>query len=112
MQPFVLALIIWVSKGHLKHWSKVALAVYGVLVAAYSAKGWNTLKGTKEVAPGKGLFWEWNGMPGASPVYVAFLTALLTLVVENFTGYMRGAFSSIIVLSFGFSFFEKCGACK
>jgi len=101
-QPLVLALLIFIYKDDLSKRSKVAVALYIIVISLYSISVWDKIGNTKPLQNGS-LNWSWNHGPFAEIVYIVFLGTMVLLLYDNLSPKVGILSSVIAIVSFAAS---------
>jgi hypothetical protein len=107
LEPIVLGFLIYFFIGKLTIPSVIVLTIYVVASIFYTINTWKTLRVTEVTNDTSGsLYWEWNYSKGSVLFYGLFLSTLLILSDQNFTGWVRLMCISLTLITFLFSFYK------
>jgi hypothetical protein len=106
IQPFILALLIWLYKGKLGYYSKIGLLLYALLAIPFTIYNLLKVDYTDKSPVGYGLQWDWNYLNHMRYFYTIYIITVLLLILENFNGYLRYITSIILIASFIFSLWK------
>lgn len=109
LQPIILAILIYIYKGHLPIVSQYIILLYTIVITLYTINSYNKIKYTKiSIYPKPTLEWNWNVQSYYPIVYLIFLLTLCILFYQNFDypANIFFIFFSVSTFIFSISYFK------